>query len=308
MRYISGMRNRVPPSVNGAGKAVNRGGGAAGGAGRPEGRGEDGRDGRDGVRSVENGLALMLILAHHRRPMKLTGLAERAGIPPSKAHRYLVSFARAGFIAQDPDTGLYGMGPAALEFSLSCLATIEPIALAAQAARALCERTGQTVAVSVWGSFGPTVVRWEQPSRPVMVNVGLGSVFPLYRSATGRVFAAWLPPAQVREHVARTGEAPPVSPAETIDAVRARGLARARGDFMEGMSALAAPVLDDRGRLVLALTALGDKAGFDARWSGSVAGALREAAAGVSRRLGHEGSRGGADAGPDKSRREEAGT
>ena len=241
-----------------------------------------------GVQSVENGLELMLILAHNRRPMKLTALAEQAGIPPSKAHRYLVSFIRGGFIEQDADTGLYGMGPAALEFSLSCLATIEPISLAAQAARELCARTGQTIAVSVWGSFGPTIVRWEQPARPIMVNVGLGSVFPLYRSATGRVFAAWLAADLVREHVGRTGEAPEDEPAETIEEVRARGLARASGDFMEGMSAFAAPVFDDRGRLVLALTALGYKAGFDARWSGAVATALREGAERVSRMLGHE--------------------
>jgi DNA-binding IclR family transcriptional regulator len=47
-------------------------------------------------------------------------------------------------------------------------------------------------------------------------------------------------------------------------------------------------VFDDCGRLVLALTALGYKAGFDARWSGTVAAALREEASRVSGLLGHE--------------------
>src|SRR5690606_24263469 len=126
------------------------------------------------------------------------------GISPAKAHRYLVSFVRAGFVTQDQQTGLYGMGPVALEFSLACLATLEPIEIATKEAQTLSAETGYTVSICVWGSFGPTVVRWNQPANPVMVNVGLGSVYPLFQSATGRVFAAFMPPELIRKHVAST--------------------------------------------------------------------------------------------------------
>lgn len=246
-----------------------------------------------GVQSLEMGLSLMLVLAHNRRPMKLTAVADQAGISPGKAHRYLVSFTRAGFVAQDPETGLYGLGSAALEFSLSCLATIEPVSIATRAAEQLCARTKLTVAVSVWGSFGPTVIRWEQPSMPVMVNVGLGSVFPLYRSATGRIFAAYLAPEAVQEYARRAGqeEENASEVGETIEQVRQRGVARAQGDFMQGMSAFAAPVFDDRGRLVLSLTVLGYKDHFDHRWGGDVVKALKESAQSVSRTLGYEHER-----------------
>jgi DNA-binding IclR family transcriptional regulator len=247
-----------------------------------------GKHAQAGVQSVENGLDLMLLVAHNRRPMKLTDLADKAGIAPSKAHRYLVSFMRRGFIAQDPETGLYGLGSVALEFSLSCLATIEPISLATQEATRLCAAIGHTVAISVWGTFGPTVVRWEQPNRPVMVNVGLGSVFPLYRSATGRVFAAFMDQAALdvyQESAASLDRRE--SNRETVDQVRKRGLARAEGDFMDGMSAFAAPVFDDRGRLALAMTALDYKTNFDHRWNGTIAKALRESAAAVSAALGY---------------------
>lgn len=254
---------------------------------------EDGERTQAGVQSLENGLALMLVLAHHRRPMKLTAVAEQAGVSPGKAHRYLVSFTRAGFVAQDPETGLYGIGPVALEFSLSCLATIEPISLATREAELLCAQTGHTVAVAVWGSFGPTVVRWEQSAHPVMVNVGLGSVFPLYRSATGRIFAAYMPPDLVREYAQKAGQGEHADgdedEVESIEQVRRRGIARAEGDFMRGMSAFAAPVFDHRGRLVLSLTVLGYKGSFDNRWSGAVAAALKDSAQRLSKTLGYEG-------------------
>jgi DNA-binding IclR family transcriptional regulator len=249
-----------------------------------------------GVQSVEVGLSLLSLLAHQRRAIKITELASHARMAPAKAHRYLASLVRAGFAAQDPDTGLYSTGPAALDFSLSCLSTIEPIEVATQEAVALCRATDQTVALSVWGSFGPTVVRWEQPARPVMVNIGPGSVFPLLESATGRVFAAFYDESVIREH-----RAPPASSADTprpgavarggaesLDAVRRRGLARARGDFMSGLSAFAAPVFDHRGRMVLAITALGYSGSFDHRWDGPIAVAVTHAAHSVSRALGRQ--------------------
>jgi DNA-binding IclR family transcriptional regulator len=78
---------------------------------------------------------------------------------------------------------------------------------------------------------------------------------------------------------------------ETVEQVRKRGIARAEGDFMQGMSAFAAPVFDDRGRLVLSLTVLGYKAGFDHRWNSPVVAALREAASRLSHMLGYEQER-----------------
>lgn len=250
----------------------------------------EGDSDRSGVQSVENGLQLLLALANSRRPMKITDLAASVGAAPGKAHRYLVSFQRAGFVVQDADTGLYALGPVAMDFSLSCLATIDPIAIATQEAERLCMETSQTVAVSVWGSFGPTVVRWEQPARPAMVNMGLGSVFPVYRSATGRVFACWLQQSLLQPVLQASGQQglqQDEAMLENLAQVRRRGLARAEGDFMEGMSAFAAPVFSDRARLVAVLTILGYRGGFDSRWTSPLAQALLDAAGRTSHALGY---------------------
>jgi DNA-binding IclR family transcriptional regulator len=250
-----------------------------------------------GVQSFEVGLSLLSLLAHQRRPMKITVLAAEAGMPAAKAHRYLASLVRSGYASQNPDTGLYSTGPAALDFSLSCLSTIEPIEIATAEAVELCRRSNHTVALSVWGSFGPTVVRWEQPPRPVMVNIGPGSVFPLLESATGRIFAAFYDEAVIRQHrqreaarAASHGESVAGATAgtvqESIEQVRRRGIARARGDFMSGLSAFAAPILDHRGRLVLAMTVLDYSRDWDHRIDGPVARELKESATRVSAALG----------------------
>jgi len=240
-----------------------------------------------GILSLENGMPLIIALANNRRAMKLTVLAEIAGMSPAKAHRYLVSFIRVGFAAQDPVTGLYEVGPAALSFSISCLTTLDPISKAIRASERLCVETGYAAAICAWGTFGPTVVRWEQPSYPVLVNAGLGTVYPIYRSATGRVFAAFMPEKLIQEHTKKTGqiEDPAI---ESVQQVRERGLARSTGELIPSTFAFAAPIFDDRGRLALTLTLLGYTGSADIDWDGPLATAVSFAAAEVSGSLGYK--------------------
>ena len=67
---------------------------------------------------------------------------------------------------------------------------------------------------------------------------------------------------------------------------RERGVSRAVDGAVPGVSAMAAPVFDERGNMVLSLTAIGPSAIFDTRLDGVVSAALRGAAKMLSRQLG----------------------
>src|SRR5215475_11077859 len=66
------------------------------------------------VQSVEVGGRLLLVLAAHEEPMALKDLAAGAGLPPARAHPYLVSFGKLRLVEQDPGSGRYALGAAAL--------------------------------------------------------------------------------------------------------------------------------------------------------------------------------------------------
>ena len=53
-----------------------------------------------------------------------------------------------------------------------------------------------------------------------------------------------------------------------------------------GVSAMAAPVFDHTGAIVLSVTAIGPAAVFDTAWDGEIARALKACAGTVSARLG----------------------
>jgi DNA-binding IclR family transcriptional regulator len=255
-------------------------------------------EGRQGIQSIEVGARLLEALAAEPRPMMLRDLAAAAGMPPAKAHRYLVSFARMGLVEQEPGSGRYGLGPFALQLGLAGLARLDPYRLALPVLEELSATLDQTVAAAVWGNHGATIVRWLESSQPVTASLRTGAVMPLTRSASGRMFLAFLPPARTakltREELllnARAGLSPASGDelARIVEQTRRHGLARATGDMVPGVSGLAAPVFDCNGALVLGLVALGYAGTFDATWDGPNAAALREGATRLSARLGYAG-------------------
>ena len=63
------------------------------------------------------------------------------------------------------------------------------------------------------GSHGPTMIHMTEASYPVHVNMRKGTVMSMLHTATGLVFAAWLPPKVSEHYIAREGATPPSSPA-----------------------------------------------------------------------------------------------
>lgn len=242
-----------------------------------------------GIQSIEVGGTLLRALAHHGRALPLKELAAEAGMSPAKAHPYLVSFCKLGLIEQDADSGRYGLGPLAMQLGLISLQQSDPVALATPLIEPLAVRTGHTVAVAVWGNRGATIVRIAQPPSAVHVSMRHGTVMSLSGTASGRLFAAWLPAAVVRaafrlERGAERGAK--VVPAAELQAIREQGFSAVKGLLLPGISAIAVPVWGGGGALALALTAIGPTPTFDDRPAGAVARPLLEAAAGLSARLG----------------------
>jgi len=261
--------------------------------------------GRRGIQSVEVGGRLLHALAHHGRAMALKDLAADAGMTAAKAHPYLVSFGHIGLVEQDRTSGRYALGPLALQLGLISLQQADPVRIAAPLLPDLAARTGHTVALVVWGGRGPTIVLREASPSAVHVDMRHGTVFSIAGTASGRLFAANLPvdvirpiyeaerASSLRTRRGDNGAATTVPlPAwrsfeSDLIEVRRHGLGRSEGAVVAGVSALSAPVFDHRGAMVLALTAIGPSAAFDARWTGRVASVLRDAAQSVSARLGH---------------------
>ena len=251
-----------------------------------------------GIGSVEVGGQLLRVLTEADGPMMLRDLAASAGMTAAKAHPYMVSYMRLGLIEQDRASGRYELGPLALQMGLASMRRLNPVRVATEAIAELVLQINQTVALSVWGNHGPTVVRMEEGTGAVHVNMRVGSIMSLLGTATGRVFAAFLPPKMIENFIesgldrASVGdEAGRQMTRKQINAhlaeVRENGLARAVERPIPGVNAFSAPVFDHAGSIALVITAIGPSHTFDADWNGPIAADLRKCAASISARLGY---------------------
>lgn len=240
---------------------------------------------RAGINSLEVGLRLARALGQLGGAQPLKGVAAAAGMSPAKAHRYLVSLIRAGLADQERDSGRYRLGPLALELGMAALRSVDVLHVGGEVLTDLRNEIDETVLLAIWGNKGPVVARWEESSRPVATNVRAGWVMPLANSATGRCFAAYLPPS-VTGPLLKLPSKEKKRYAARLEEIRAHGLSRVEGDLLRGVASVAAPVFGHDGHIVAVIASLGPQTAFNVAWEGTIARATKAAAKRLSQRLG----------------------
>jgi len=254
---------------------------------------DDAEDQRLGIQSVEIAAHILNALAPAGHPIPLKELARRAGFSTGKVHRYLVSLTRVGLVDQDPDTGHYGVGRGAVAIGLAGLWAASANREAARAIARLRDTTGETAFAAIWTDAGPVVSLLEECERPIYMNIRVGALLPLQASAAGRVYSAHLPATVTAKAERLQRDALPATPtlpaeefAAVLQHVRTNGYASVSGLIVGGINAIAAPVMDYRGKVAVAIGLLGRDGDLSVAEGSKHVVALLEAARATSERLG----------------------
>ncbi|MDL4813276.1 IclR family transcriptional regulator [Actinomadura opuntiae] len=203
---------------------------------------------RQGIQSVELAMTVLQALEEGLGPMSLTQIAAASAMGPSKAHRYLVSLARVGLVAQSPSTGLYDLGPAMRRLGIESLRRMDEVGLVTEHLPGLRDRTAHAVNLAVWGENGPVIVRWEYGAYALPITVRVGATMPLLTSAVGRAFFAYLPDTltgpvlQAQLEADEQGVPAQEEIARIKSDVLRDGVAVTSGGVIPGIASLAAPV------------------------------------------------------------------
>lgn len=217
---------------------------------------------RKSIQSVEIGVRVLKSLVSTetgRAPLR--EIADKAAMSRSQAHRYLLSFINTGMVVQERNSGLYSLGPIALEIGLSAAFRLDVIQAAADELRGLVEAVGTTGILSIWAEHGPTLVRWIDGKHPVLTSLTIGSVLPLLTSSAGMVFLSFQAPARVatvlEAELSARLKVDRRELAERVRKTREAGYATVAGDLIPGLSAITAPVFDMQGWPAATLGLLG---------------------------------------------------
>src|SRR3546814_16935606 len=97
----------------------------------------------------------------------------------SQAHRYLQAYINTGLVQQEPADGRYSLGPTALKIGLSALSRLDVIRITTAYLRQLADDLETTGLLSIWGDYGPTIIRWLDGGVPIATSLHVGSVLPI---------------------------------------------------------------------------------------------------------------------------------
>jgi DNA-binding IclR family transcriptional regulator len=247
------------------------------------------------VRSVQLAIDVLEIVSFADEEMGVTQIAALLNVTKGSVYRHLHTLVERGYLAQNPATSRYTIGPKSR--LLARLAPETDLAhLAEGPMRELRDALGHTVVLSEMTPRGALVLATLASTSPIEIGVRSGSELSFHASAQGKVMLAFAPrPFQARI-LSRRLEVftdKTITSAERIEKtlldIAKRGYASAPEEAMLGLNAVAAPIFDSHDACIAALAIVGSIQFLPDKPKQLDIDALTKASQQISRKLGHAG-------------------
>ena len=220
------------------------------------------------VRSLTRALSILRHLAASGDGMTLTELAEAAGLPPSTTHRLLTTLESERFVKPDSNGGIWRIGVASFFVGSAFARSRDVLTMVRPYLRRLMEMSGETSNLFLEND-GEAVCIGQIESRHAMRAItGVGGRVMLHSSGAGKALLANLEPAR-RSMLINTMTYRIVTPTtitdregliEELARIRERGFAIDDEEHALGLRCVSAPVYDEFGHSVAAISISGPSA------------------------------------------------
>ena len=209
----------------------------------------------DGTNSLERMLQVVDVIEANDGPVMPDDLMVRLDLTRSTLYRYLKILSEAGLITSFPGVG-FALGPRIAELDYR-MRNLDPLIIASRPVMSelvaaipgialLCRRYRDTV----------LCVHQERGATTLVSTYERGLARPLFRGAASRIILAYLPP-RVIERLHQRDKANGVSLAQLrpeLREMRRRGWDLTDSQVTRGVTGVAAPVFDSRGRILGSLS------------------------------------------------------
>ena len=224
------------------------------------------------INAVDRALNILELLYYEARPMGVNEIAAKLGDYQSTVHRCVNTLKDRGYIYQDEISSKYG-----LDFKVYMLGKgVEKgstlIGIARPYARDIAQEFRETVNVAVRYTPGSldyqavTILQEKGDNRNLSISETMGQAYDCYTSAVGKVLLAFSE--DYNEDRVRTGEYKSFTSTSITDGnamvdemnrIRAQRYAVDNEEVVNGLYCVACPVLNRKGRAVLAMSVSGYK-------------------------------------------------
>jgi IclR family transcriptional regulator, KDG regulon repressor len=226
-------------------------------------------------------------------------ISRKLGLNKAAVTRLLYSLEKAGLIEKDVESGKYGLTIRLYQIG-SVYTNLTGIPQAARPALVeLTDTCEESSHISILREFEIVYIDKVEPARPIRMESYIGRMLPAYCTGTGKAILAYLGEEHLKKFLqkVRLKQRTPntiTKPAEfraELEKVRSLGYATDNAENEPEVMSVAAPVRDQNGRVVAAVSIAGPvyRMAENGKMDRFVP-AIIHAAERVSRRLGYEGT------------------
>jgi IclR family transcriptional regulator, KDG regulon repressor len=224
------------------------------------------------LKSLDVSLQLLEALDSDVPERGVSDLAREVGVSKAAVYRMLATFARRGYVVQNPETAQYAIGPRLRRFSHVAAGKLDLLTAARPFLVELRDATGDTVHLAVLEGSDVVYIAKEDGIHPVQVSSRVGAHCPAHCVATGKALLGHAD-AAVQERLLAAGlfrhtpltHTDPDDFRQEMARVREHGYAVNKGEWRLEVRGVAAPLFDVSGRAVAAIGVCSPAAGMTDR-------------------------------------------
>lgn len=221
----------------------------------------------NGVQSVERAMGILRSVGE--QPGGLVDIAARTGLPTSTAARLLATLEHEGGLRRDID-GVYRIGPEIIAMAGPTSGS-DVVALSRQHMVDLADQLGEAVALSIPAGATTTTVAQVDAPKPVRAEDWTGTVVPLHAGCMGLVTLAFWEVDEIDAYLSHDLDTftehtvtAPQTIRDRIEVLRNGDMLWTHGEYVDGISSVAAPIVNELGHAVAALYSYGPSYRFPA--------------------------------------------
>ncbi|MEM9330424.1 MAG: IclR family transcriptional regulator [Pseudomonadota bacterium] len=206
-------------------------------------------------------LMILEIIGRSDRAMTATEINQQLGLPKQTVHRLCTTLEKEGFLVREPNGKRLQPSVRTKNLASGILFSSRGDFARRQVLLEVASKISETVNLVIPEEDGMMYLDRVETDWPFRIQLPVGSHVPFHCTASGKTFLASLSPARRRsmvrnlrlETMTKNTHSDPEQFLSELTRVAKQGYALDNEEFMEGMVAIAVPVLDETGRYCASL-------------------------------------------------------
>lgn len=219
----------------------------------------------DTTGQIPTNLRLLMLLEEVARagvPVTPSVVNETLGLPKPTIHRLFATAEAEGFLQRDIDGRSYSPGRRMRMLSINTLSSERVRTVRLAVLKSLAMSVGETCNLAIPERDGMFYLDRVETHWPLRIQLPVGTQVPFHCTASGKMYLSTLRPDYLERFLRNYYLEPktdrtlttPAALVTELSLTRERGFSTDDQEFMSGMTAIAVPILDDRGRLMSTLS------------------------------------------------------